>query len=175
LAKREKLNLADNDKEAVEAMAMADLMCLGYNETDAYLITHRDQRIFGDDFIRTKIANIVSTPEFIKYSEKRARAMKRDSAKIEEDPDDTSDQLPDKEKVARELWTIAKSLPVGSKERAEVASRYADLMQMKKDVVEEEDTIHYYLPLSCDKCELYLSRKKGKKSTNEEQTINSEQ
>lgn len=40
-------------------------------------------------------------------------------------------------------------------------AKYADLQQMKKDEVQEEDrTVHYYLPLSCRNCELYQKHKR---------------
>jgi hypothetical protein len=143
------------ERLTVDEMAMADLMCLGYADTDAYLITHQDQKIYGEDYIRKQIAGIVSASEFMKYSDRRLRSMKRDSTRIIHEEEAWTGELPDKESVAREIWNIANSLPVGSKERAEVVTKYADLMQMKKDSVEEEDVVHYYLPLTCNKCTLY--------------------
>ena len=40
--------------------------------------------------------------------------------------------------------------------------KLADLQQMKKDTTDEEEdhTIHYYLPLSCQNCELYMANKR---------------
>ena len=158
---------AKKEKLTVDDMSMADLMCLGYADADAYLITHQDQKIYGEDYIKKQITSIVVTPEFIKYTARRNRAMKQNSAKIEtgrfDGHDDDQEQLPDKEQLARELLSIARSLPSGSKERADIMMKYADLMQMKKDAIEEESTIHYYLPLSCDKCELYAKHKKEKR------------
>lgn len=37
----------------------------------------------------------------------------------------------------------------------------ADITQIKKDEIKEEDTtVHFYLPLSCNNCSLYLAAKK---------------
>ena len=40
--------------------------------------------------------------------------------------------------------------------------KLADLQQMKKDPVEEteDNTVHYYLPLTCHKCSLYIANKR---------------
>ena len=53
---------------------------------------------------------------------------------------------------------IAKSkMRFGSKEWLDATKLIADLQQMKKEIVEDEDTtIHYYLPLNCRNCELYI-------------------
>lgn len=40
--------------------------------------------------------------------------------------------------------------------------KLADLQQMKRDPVDdtEDNTVHYYLPLSCHKCSLYIANKR---------------
>ena len=153
---------AKKEKLTVDEMAMADLMLLGYADMDAYLITHQSQKVYGEEYITKQIRPIVISSEFLKYSERRSRAMKRDSTKIENEDTEDDGVLWDKEKIAQELLSSARALPVGSKERVDAMMKYADLLQMKKDAVEEEDVIHYYLPLSCHKCELYLKTKTEK-------------
>jgi hypothetical protein len=87
--------------------------------------------------------------------------MRRASTKIEDGDTlaEIEDTLPDKEQIAKELRAIALALPAASKERAEILVKYSDLLQMKKDEVKEEDTTHYYLPQTCDKCALYQNFK----------------
>jgi hypothetical protein len=39
--------------------------------------------------------------------------------------------------------------------------KIADLQQMKKDeIADEENKVHFYLPLTCHQCQLYLKNKK---------------
>jgi phage portal protein BeeE len=153
-------------KLTVDEMAMADLTCLGYSDMDAYLITHQDQKIRPDAHNEEQIKQIVTSPEFLSYVKSRKRAMLRASTKIENEgsPAEITDALPDKDQVARELLAIINALPAASKERADVWVKYTDLLQMKKDEVKEEDTTHYYLPVTCDKCTLYQEFKSLKAS-----------
>jgi len=147
--------LAQRDKLSVEMRAMADLVYLGYTDTDAYLVTHFDQKIYGKDYIKKKVAEAVSMSEFMRYFEKRKVSGKR-VQRIAEKEDISMTDAPDKESLAKELWAVATRLPLDSKERADVMMKYADLVGFKKDVIEESDQIHFYLPLTCDKCELYV-------------------
>ena len=73
------------------------------------------------------------------------------------------DKLLTKEEVLQEALQSALSLPVNDKTRVEILMKYADLAQMKREEIKEEDsTIHYYLPLTCNNCSLYLASKKKK-------------
>ena len=50
------------------------------------------------------------------------------------------------------------------KQKTEILMKLADLQQMKKDTTKEEEdnTIHYYLPINCSSCELYARWKMEK-------------
>ena len=67
----------------------------------------------------------------------------------------------DKDDVVRELNLLADQAK-DPKLKSELLLRLADLQQMKKDPVDEteDNTVHYYLPLTCYKCGLYLENKK---------------
>lgn len=73
-----------------------------------------------------------------------------------------SDESPrnrDKAAIVEELNTLA-NITKDPKQKTEILMKLADLQQMKKDKTDEEDnTIHYYLPLSCQNCELYMANK----------------
>ena len=49
------------------------------------------------------------------------------------------------------------------KQKTEILMKLADLQQMKKDATKEEEdnTVHYYLPLNCRNCELFIKRQQG--------------
>lgn len=68
----------------------------------------------------------------------------------------------EKEDIVRELNILA-DLTKDPKQKTEILMRLADLQQMKKDPIDEveDNTVHYYLPLSCYQCSLYIANKKG--------------
>ena len=48
-----------------------------------------------------------------------------------------------------------------SKEWLEIKKMIADITQAKRDEIQTEDnTIHYYLPLTCSQCSLYKAAKR---------------
>lgn len=68
----------------------------------------------------------------------------------------------EKEDIVRELNILA-DLTKDPKQKTEILMRLADLQQMKKSSIDEleDNTVHYYLPLSCYQCSLYIANKKG--------------
>ena len=158
---------AKKEKLTVDEKAMADLMQLGYSDADAYLITHQEKKLYPDEHVRKQIQVIVTSIEYIRYIEKQSRIEKRSSVSVAGDIESDDDfVLPSKEELAKEMYRVARKLPANSKERADVMMKFADLQQMKKESVEEEDVIHYYLPLTCNKCELYEKAKGIRQKSN---------
>ena len=59
------------------------------------------------------------------------------------------------------------------KDRADVLMKIADLQQMKKDEnTEEEETVHYYLPLQCYRCSLFIADRAKRKAEGAEKPDN---
>ena len=49
----------------------------------------------------------------------------------------------------------------GSKEWLDTNKMIADITRMKQEEVKTEDnTVHYFIPLTCHKCSLYINNKK---------------
>ena len=64
-----------------------------------------------------------------------------------------------KEEVLNAL--IAELPYVSGKDRADLLMKIADLQRMKQDeVVNEDNTVHFYVPISCHNCSLYIQEKK---------------
>lgn len=65
----------------------------------------------------------------------------------------------DKDAIVSELNILADATK-DPKQKTEILMKLADLQQMKRDTTKEEEdnTIHYYLPLNCRNCELYIKR-----------------
>ena len=81
-----------------------------------------------------------------------------------EEEEDVKVKLMTKEEILQQALQSALSLPVNDKNRVEILMKYADLAQLKKDQNEgEEQLIHYYLPLTCNNCSLYMAAKAKKK------------
>lgn len=74
-------------------------------------------------------------------------------------------QYRDKDAV---LSGLEQTLPyLRGKDRADVLMKIADLQQMKKDEnTEEEETVHYYLPLQCYRCSLFIADRAKRKPDN---------
>lgn len=72
-------------------------------------------------------------------------------------------QYRDKDAV---LSGLEQTLPyLRGKDRADVLMKIADLQQMKKDEnTEEEETVHYYLPLQCYRCSLSIADRAKRKA-----------
>lgn len=68
-----------------------------------------------------------------------------------------------KGELIEELNALASSTS-DPKTRTDILLKLADMAGMKKDEVKDEDnTVHYYLPLSCYQCELYVAHQKKNK------------
>ena len=74
-------------------------------------------------------------------------------------------QYRDKDSV---LTGLEQTLPyLKGKDRADVLMKIADLQQMKKDEnTEEEETVHYYLPMQCYRCSLFIADRAKRKAEN---------
>lgn len=70
-----------------------------------------------------------------------------------------------KEGQLKMYLSIMNNTKKGSKEWFEASKRIDEIMQFKKEEIQEEEQYtHYYLPLSCKQCALYLNAQKKKSS-----------
>ena len=67
----------------------------------------------------------------------------------------------DKDDIVAELNTLVNATR-DPKQKTEILMKLADLQQMKKDKTqdEEDNTIHFYIPINCYQCPLFLANKK---------------
>lgn len=90
----------------------------------------------------------------IKELKSRLREMRKSGRK-------TASQLPDKltkEDLGTLYTNIIHDVTADSKTKMDAAKNYTALYQMNKIEEEEEDNrIHFFLPLTCNKCGLYKS------------------
>lgn len=148
-----------------QTRAMAELMVQGWSAQDAFVSMGFNKPHLSDDYNKKQIESITCDENFIKYMESRQRSIKRGILKqyeqTEEEVDKPQIKLMNKEEILQEALQSALSLPVTDKNRVEILMKYADLAALKKENTENEmTTVHYYLPLSCNNCSLYLAREK---------------
>lgn len=149
----------------IQERAMADLCVSGWKEQDAYVLIYGMNPAYSDEWHKSKIKEITNDENYAKYIQRAQKKSDRKAAREEAKETiaaPTDVRMLDKDAVLRELLYTINSLPVDDPKRADVLMKYADLTQMKRDeVVKEDKTVHFYLPISCKNCELYLAHKKS--------------
>lgn len=97
------------------------------------------------------------------FEDNRSKKKKKSTETEEEEKAGNVVQYRDKDAV---LSGLEQTLPyLRGKDRADVLMKIADLQQMKKDEnTEEEETVHYYLPLQCYKCSLFIADRAKRKA-----------
>lgn len=148
--------------------AVADLMIMGWTPNDAYIAVGLYNAAFSDEYNNTQIMQITEDKRFLEYMQKKEHAIARGYKKSvpasigtdEEEKAKTSSFRSKDEVIDALVETVG---DLRGKEKADVLMKIADLQQMKKEeVIEEDNTVHFYLPISCKICELYLKAKKRK-------------
>ena len=149
----------------IQERAMADLMVLGWTAQDAFIAVGFNKPMLSDEYNKQQLEILTTDAAFQKYLDARSKALKKGilkqySDESEDDGEKEKLKLMSKEDILQEALQSALSLPVTDKNRVEILMKYADLAQLKKESLDEEDTtIHYYLPLSCKQCSLYQAHK----------------
>ena len=89
----------------------------------------------------------------------KSKKKKKNTEAEEEEKAGNVVQYRDKDAV---LSGLEQTLPyLRGKDRADVLMKIADLQQMKKD---EKETVHYYLPLQCYRCSLFIADRAKRKA-----------
>lgn len=155
--------------------AFCDLIVLGWDKDDAYafsglwnstytsLMNQQDaQRLLTDDkfiieYIDTRIKELKAEKKKIKKAEEEAALAAQAEIEI-----DMNAEL-SKEAQLKELLIAKAKHPVGSKEWLDVKKMIAEITRVKQDEIKDEDElVHFYVPIQCHNCSLYL-KAKGKK------------
>lgn len=168
LLTQELRNKKKKTKLTPEEMAFVDLLCLGWQEMDAYIITGLHNPLFNVVNNRDSLDRLKARKEFGLYYEQR----KMEIQSMYGNSDDTDRHMSDAElAVAMSKDTQLKALfrardkyVEGTKEWNDVQKMIIDVSQVKKDeIVEEEEKVHYYIPLVCGRCPFkdYYERSEG--------------
>ena len=149
----------------IQQKAMADLMAMGWKQQDAFLLSHDLNPAYSDGWHKRQIADIMEKEQWKDYYSRVETIRKKSERMTQIESASFQENAFTKDEVANELIRTIRSLPVSDPKRADVLMKYADLTQMKKaDDNSDDKTVHFYLPLSCKQCELYLEHKKKRKN-----------
>ena len=136
----------------VEYLVFADLLSVGYSETDAYLIAYPENIALSEQQNNSIRKNIIESAKFKKLLESRRSRVKEGIAT----PVSLDEvELVGTEEVLKEVLRSAKQQPVGSKERADLYAKYNDIKKESEQMGNDAtDNINFFLPLKCNQCPL---------------------
>lgn len=160
-------------KLSIQEKAFADLIALGWKDTDAFVFTGIYNPVYSAEAnmkeLNRYIMDDVEFKEYLSSQMRKTGRLEKMAKKEERKKEATVKEISDEDIAAelskdnqlRELISAKEMYATGSKEWLDIKKMIADITQVKKDdLKDEETTIHYYLPLTCDNCSYYLEHKK---------------
>lgn len=153
-----------------------DLVVAGWDKEDAYafsglwnptystVMNLQDMNhLLKESAINAYMDSKSEKNEAMKKKAKKA-AIEAERKEIAEAPDiDMTAEL-SKDNQLKELLIAKNQHPVGSKEWLDIKKLIADLSRIKQDdIQEEDDVVHFYVPLQCHSCSLYMAQKAKEK------------
>lgn len=154
--------MADTYGITPREMAFADLVAAGWQKADAFILAMGVGNTWTPYALTqesTKLAGKLAV-------KRRIRELKKDN--VNETAKSVSDNQEEdvfkalsKENMLRDLYLARKKMTPGSKDWLDTNKMIADITRMKQDEIKTEDnTVHFYLPLTCNHCALYLANDK---------------
>lgn len=148
-----------------QQIVLADLMSIGYSESDAYSIAYPENAGLSAKQNDSIMRNILSTAKFKKVLDER-RANIKSGAAIPIPVDEI--ELVGTEEVLKEILRSAKQQPTGSKERADLFAKYNDIKRESEQTVNnEQDSITFAFPIKCYQCPLLFQYNEYRKENGE--------
>jgi len=152
----------------VSELVMADLISLGYAESDAYAVAYPEDSGLNVQTVKYKREKVTSRQVFRDLCETR---RKQNASRLEFSGNAADVELIDNEMTAKEILKIARQMPENSKERGEMFMKYADLTRKNDQKTEEmTEAINFYFPVKCHQCPLlvaYNEYARGRKQKDE--------
>ena len=154
-----------------EELAFADLMACGWDSTDAYF------QAFHTNFSWTAAAISRETRQIMAKVGVKQRIREKKTGRYSQEAMEASNMTEDnntddfrtaisKEQILKDLIMARRRATAGSKDWQEMTKQIADIARLKQEEVKTEDnTVHYYLPLQCYQCGLWLANKKKKEKS----------
>lgn len=164
------LNKVKRLRLSVMDLAFCELVAAGWEPNDAYMAAYHKGATMDDAYLSSVVSELLGKNEIMAQigqskDDKKARKTQKAKEKIEDEGFSVDNVS--KEKMLRELFEAKEGMDIGSKEWLDTQKMIADITRMKQDEVKTEDTtIHYFLPLKCPECPLFI-KNGGKIKANE--------
>ena len=131
---------------------LADLMSIGYSESDAYAVAYPENAALSDQQNKSIRDSILNQKKFkTVFDERKANIKSGVSIPIPVD----EIELVGTEEVLKEILRSAKQQPVGSKDRADLYAKYNDIKKESEQTVsKEQDSVMFAFPIKCYQCPL---------------------
>lgn len=152
---------------SVERLAMADLVAVGWEPVDAWVMCVREGLTWDRDALRREVDRLVEKEEFrsrvdatrsmLSAAQVEKFVTERESIKKRDIKRKTS-----KDALLQDLLAARENVKPGTLDYAKMTMQIADLTNAKKEeTVKEDTTIHFHLPLRCCDCQLYNDFKRS--------------
>lgn len=141
----------------IQQMVYGTLVRAGWNKADAYMSAFGESVTVSKEWVAEQVSSLDKDDNVNSFINEEINGKK--AAKKEEK--DLLQSLT-KEETLLELARARNACTVGSKEWLDINKQIIEVNQLKKEELKTEDTtIHYFLPLQCSSCPLYMSNKEG--------------
>lgn len=152
-----KTNKTARDHEmSVEEMAFIDLLAAGWDRRDAYLVAMRAGETWTPSALDKAAREICARAGAKRRLKELRNVVSNGTVDAEDMTDEEVKDAVSKENMLRDLVYARTKTKRGSKEWLDLNKMIADITRMKNDEIKTEDnTVHFYLPLTCNKCSLY--------------------
>jgi len=152
-------------------LTAAEQFCLnGYLMTkdvdEAYLLSREKKTTATPDNIHRLALRWLRSKPCKEYLCKRRKLILSEVSNTSNDEAKPKKNYRDKDTLIDELTILAEA-STNPKEKAQILGQIADLMQLKKEESKEDKELtHFYLPITCKRCSLYVEAKKKKETNN---------
>lgn len=170
-----------------QEQAFADLIAVGWKLKDAWefcigtgktwataALKAEQEKLLNADRIQERInttKSVLSQAQLVEYKNKQMREETKADKKEGKFTNSIVERVTNKSEMIKDITLARDSYAPGSTEWIKLNQQIIEVTQMKKDEVKTEDnTIHYYLPLSCNECPLHMEfeAKKQRKQNQDE-------
>lgn len=139
-----------------EEKAFADLIMADWREFDAYLIVGLANPLLTDEANVAEMTKLKSSKAVTSYIAAKKfidNSMSPTTSTFTPKVDMSDEEIANatsKQEQIKQLLIAKKDLVPGTKEWLDITKLIAEITQAKKDeMIGEDDTIHYYIPISC--------------------------
>lgn len=136
----------------VQTLIMADLMAIGYSKSDAYNIAYSTNATFTSAQNKSIRDSIIETDAFDDLLQQRTTMHTGLNTNLDEV------EMITEMDVAKDILASARKQPIGSKDRADLMSKYYDIVKKIGSSSDGQEVVKVWLPLTCHICPFYKEK-----------------